>query len=128
VKAFVDDQKAKADAEVQKIADEVGLAVGRDGRLVEEGTSRAREAGGERLEAAIRNQKYTRQQQQEIGYLATGREMWARAYAQYVALRSKDVGLAMEVGKFASQQWAWDDFEPIAAEMDKLFRNRGWME
>lgn len=75
-----------------------------------------------------------------LRYLLQTHEVFARSYAQYIAVRSKDaVGLAelrklQAQGKPGSQgifpaytrQWEDDDFEPIAQAFDRLFDSLGW--
>ena len=61
-------------------------------------------------------------------------EIWARAYAQYIALRSGDMRLLLdvqmrrelEIGVLQHEQWEWNDFDPIAAAMDALLEELGW--
>jgi len=64
------------------------------------------------------------------------REAWARSYAQYIAVRSGDpLALRQLAGmrdpadarvQYYPEQWADDDFEPIARAIDALFGARGW--
>lgn len=57
-------------------------------------------------------------------------EVWARAYAQWVALRSGDAAMLEQVrGRRAGllkTQWDDDDFGPIARAIDRLFEALGW--
>jgi hypothetical protein len=62
-------------------------------------------------------------------------EAWARSYAQYVSVRSADADLLTgliaartpEPGRvYHLLQWDDDDFRPIAAAFDALFRRLGW--
>jgi hypothetical protein len=74
-------------------------------------------------------------------YANTPEELWARAYHQWVADRSKsdwmreriDDGLlkrkhpdANTVG-YGHEQWTWEEFGPIADAIDDLMRSLGWM-
>ena len=60
------------------------------------------------------------------------REIFARAYSQYVALRSGNERMILAVdenNRFAKSgsypiAWEWDDFEPIANQFDSLFRSK----
>lgn len=59
-------------------------------------------------------------------------ETWARAYAQWVALRSGDSAMVREiqaitntVGVRGFSQWSDEDFEPIARTIDTIFEKRG---
>jgi len=66
--------------------------------------------------------KYTR-------YLLQPHEQWARAYAQWVALRSGDSVLRGQLAATlseANRQWADADFLPIAAAIDRLFKELKW--
>ena len=74
-----------------------------------------------------------------VDYLRSGRETWARAYAQYVATRSQDETMIKELrhnmdvdrraqGAYMPRQWEPRDFEPIAAAIDKVFKARGWIK
>ena len=61
-------------------------------------------------------------------------EIWARVYAQYIALRSRDAQLLTEVqtrrdienGVLKNEQWEWEDFAPIASAIDALMQHLGW--
>jgi hypothetical protein len=62
-------------------------------------------------------------------YLTLSKELFARSYAQWVAVRSGDAHLQQLVqnvldnltGSEIASQWKEADFEPIARELDKLF-------
>lgn len=68
-----------------------------------------------------------------VQYLLSEDEIWARAYAQYIAVRSGD---SVMLGQLSEQQkptaypnqWAHDDFPAIAAEIDKIFKVLGWLK
>ncbi len=63
-------------------------------------------------------------------YLLRKREQWARAYAQYVAVKSKDKELLKELAEMrkhtAWNVWDDDDFEPVKVEIDAMFKKLGW--
>ncbi|MEO8589420.1 MAG: DUF935 family protein [Flavobacteriales bacterium] len=64
-------------------------------------------------------------------YLATPIEQWARAYSQYIAVRSGDAELMKELSAWRSKavapsQWQDDDFTEIADAIDVLFTSKGW--
>ncbi|CAA9568445.1 MAG: hypothetical protein AVDCRST_MAG88-2113 [uncultured Thermomicrobiales bacterium] len=69
-----------------------------------------------------------------VRYPATDVELWARSYAQYVALRGRDAALLDELdaarargaGVDFAEQWDDDDFAPIAHAIDELFERLGW--
>lgn len=67
-------------------------------------------------------------------YLLHAQEAWARAYSQYVALRSGLLALRDEIdlirtpgpGKiFTAAQWTDGDFVPVADAFDRLLLDRG---
>jgi hypothetical protein len=76
--------------------------------------------------------RYTRSKTQ---YLSKD-EQWARSYAQWIAIRSKDTVLLDQVKKItlstnpaaSASQWVEADFEPIAAAMDLIFKTLGWLK
>ena len=65
-----------------------------------------------------------------IQYLLQGEEIWARAYAQYITLKSGDNKLREQLQKIqndqhpsnAASQWSDNDFEPIADAIDALLK------
>lgn len=59
-------------------------------------------------------------------YLLSGREMFARAYAQFIAEESGRGAMLRSLGESDRQQWTSEDFAPIRAEFRKLFRSLGW--
>jgi len=64
-------------------------------------------------------------------YLLEPQEIWARAYAQFVAARLPQGRIPAEleaaIARADSIQWTPEDFAPIAAAMEDLFRARGWL-
>jgi hypothetical protein len=62
-------------------------------------------------------------------------EIWARCFAQYIALRSEEEHLredillrrAMEAGVLVNEQWEEEDFAPVAQEMDAMFKTLRWL-
>jgi hypothetical protein len=66
------------------------------------------------------------------------KEVFARAYAQYIVVKSGDGQALDELRKFRGdmaaggqlkgRQWQDDDFKPIEAAFDALFRAVGWMK
>jgi hypothetical protein len=71
-------------------------------------------------------------------YLLRWREIWARAYAQYIPTRTGDVELMAQLDKRRDpgswyhqvyrSQWEDADFEPIALAMDAVFKGLGWIQ
>jgi hypothetical protein len=95
--------------------------------------SDAMRANEEMARSAPENRKYG-------AYLASEHETFARAYAQYIALRSGDPVLIENIDRWHGHQdymrrnlggrgwhttWAWVDFEPIARSMDAIFAKEG---
>jgi hypothetical protein len=73
--------------------------------------------------------------QRYVGYLLEPKECFARAYAQLIAVRSRDPRLLDELSRLQGdllaggvyhQQWSDDDFAPIAAALDQSLRRMGW--
>lgn len=66
-----------------------------------------------------------------LRYLKRSEEVWARAYAQYIAVRSNDHVMLEELrrvqGSSYPTQWDDADFEPIAAAIDEMFKALGWL-
>jgi hypothetical protein len=70
-----------------------------------------------------------------IGNLIEPRELWARAYAQYITLKSGDSVLAQELELVlgsperlrASEQWTERDFRDILVAIDEPFVSMGWL-
>lgn len=65
-------------------------------------------------------------------YMSSREEVWARAYAQYIATKSQDPTLLEQLrrdqGGFYPKQWDDDDFIPISEAIDELFKSKGWIE
>lgn len=68
-------------------------------------------------------------------YLLKTEEIWARAYAQYVATKSGDAVLLNQLAEsrkrlsystYLHRQWEDDDFKPILEAMDRLFARLKW--
>ena len=61
-----------------------------------------------------------------VAYYMRPREVWARAYAQHVAIRSRNPRLLRELRQRQRYglplQWSDRDFRPISREIDKLLR------
>ena len=65
---------------------------------------------------------------------ANPRELWARAYAQWIAWRSGSSRLQGQLDRILTHQnatvrirhWPYDEFAPIASAIDRLMEARGW--
>lgn len=75
--------------------------------------------------------------QRSIDYFTSNHEMFARAYAQYIAKKSGDQKmlelLSMRQGTPTAgarypDQWDDDDFAPIGEEIEKIFTKVGWIK
>lgn len=66
-----------------------------------------------------------------LRYLQRPREVWARAYSQWIAEKTGDEAMLRGLGRFLESpypaQWSPEDFAPISAAMDELFRSQGLM-
>jgi hypothetical protein len=73
----------------------------------------------------------------EARILLRVRELWARSYAQYIAISSGDSAMLDSVGALRDvsndqqtlypYQWQDEEFEPVAREVEALFARKGWM-
>lgn len=71
-----------------------------------------------------------------VEYLLKWEELWARAYAQYVVLRSGKDRLNRQLkrtiesidGVMFRTQWTTSEFAPIAEEIDKILKELGWRD
>jgi hypothetical protein len=98
------------------------------------------------LEPVLRAAQSTRTWQQYQGrlnvdpfdddalYLSSPEEIWARAYAQYIAEKSGNEILLAAVKQQAAptfnqlpEHWAAADFTPIRQAIDTLFQTKGWL-
>ncbi len=70
------------------------------------------------------------QQKKYLKYLLTDKEVWARTYSQYIAVRSGNKKLLEQLDVCRKEnkrsQWQDDDFEPIAEAIDSFFEKLGW--
>jgi hypothetical protein len=71
-----------------------------------------------------------------LSYCLNPKELFARSYAQYIAISSGDAGLLRSLSEripsranpmLYHEHWQSDDFEPVAKEFDVLFRGLGWL-
>jgi len=63
-------------------------------------------------------------------YLLKSWEIWARAYAQFIAERSGSPVLEEQLKAAKAdqlRQWSTEDFAPLAAEIEKMFKQLGWI-
>lgn len=70
----------------------------------------------------------------QVEYLLKGRELFARAYTQYIAMQNGGLSIREELGSRVHQethpllypeQWDAEDFEPIARAIEALLLKRG---
>lgn len=73
---------------------------------------------------------------ERIGNLLLAEELWARTYAQFVAIRGGDPALLAALDSprrrdpsalYYPRQWENDDFHGIERAIDDLFRGLGWI-
>jgi hypothetical protein len=70
-----------------------------------------------------------------IDYILSARELFARSYAQWIALRSGDEELLTDVERIRADrnplmtlvQWESDEFDLLADVFDQLMETLGWM-
>lgn len=66
-------------------------------------------------------------------YLESDVELWARAYAQFIAIESRDPRLMEDLDWWRKRssapfrQWADDDFAAVADAIRTFFKEKGWM-
>ena len=67
-------------------------------------------------------------------YLSNPAEIWARAYAQYIAEKSGNENLLAAVKEQAApaynqlpEHWSATDFMPVRQAIDTLFQTKGWL-
>ncbi|MEI8166822.1 MAG: hypothetical protein WCG26_10600 [Chloroflexales bacterium] len=74
--------------------------------------------------------------QKHVVYLMTRKEIFARDYAQYIAVKSGDPAMLAELKTMQEKAkkpgrlpnvWSDEDFAPIAVELDKVFAEKGWI-
>jgi hypothetical protein len=106
-------------------------AVQRLGRLWRFTANKAQEAqaDGDMVKYKV-EQKY-------IEYLLQPEELWARSYAQFIAVRSAHPALREQMDRlrdrparrlYYGMQWDDEDFLPIMAQIEAVFRQIGWMQ
>lgn len=67
-------------------------------------------------------------------YLGRRSEIFARAYAQYIAHKTGDAEMKAGIDHYRAdpvygdQKWSDEEFKPIAAAFDQMFRNKGLMK
>jgi len=72
-----------------------------------------------------------------LSYLTGWDELWARSYAQYITAKTQHPELLAQLAHTRStaanplyyhRQWSDEDFRPIEAAIDQLFRGLGWLK
>lgn len=86
---------------------------------------------------ALFNKSTSRAEKKYINYYLSKPEQWARAYAQWVAVRSQNPAMLNQVARilnntatpfYSASQWDSADFELIAAAIDDIFKAKGWLK
>lgn len=83
------------------------------------------------LEALIRDQQDILSKVRSEIYWTSSQELFARAYAQWIALKSQDLAMGRELAirqQYSGVQWADADFKKIAEAMDQLFAGRNLLK
>ncbi len=70
------------------------------------------------------------------GYMVQGPELWARAYAQYIAEESGNGPMLAfidkvrdgKTGYWRNAQWDKNDFAPVRSAINRLFKAKGWRQ
>lgn len=74
--------------------------------------------------------------QAALNYFMRPQELWARSYAQYIAVKSAHSALLTELQEIQAEmrdnlrlstQWREEDFPPIIKAIDFLFKREGWL-
>lgn len=64
-------------------------------------------------------------------YLLKPEEIWARVYAQFITEKSGAPMLVRDLAKMRETMpwrgWSAEDFAPVAAQVEKMFQNLGWL-
>lgn len=80
---------------------------------------------------AVRAASSSPRQRKFYDYLMTDIELWARAYAQFIAIKSPSAELKRQLQSSLQQephkQWTDADFAPVQAEIETLFKKLGWI-
>lgn len=69
-----------------------------------------------------------------FSYLLSDEELWARSYAQYIAVKTKNPTLLKQLEQMRSDpiegesQWSDAEFSAIEIEIDNLFTKLGWIQ
>jgi hypothetical protein len=90
------------------------------------------------LKVAQTKRKKDQQYQQDLSVLLRPRELFARSFAQYIAIRSQNPQMLSELmilldsnnflpNEFLQYQWEANDFEAIAKSFDQMLYNLGWV-
>ncbi|NUN68843.1 MAG: hypothetical protein HUU02_03935 [Bacteroidetes bacterium] len=82
----------------------------------------------------IKEKIYSPEVRSHFSYLLSEEELWARSYAQYIAVKTKDPTLRNQLEQMRSDpiegdsQWSDEEFAVIETEIDKLFTKLGWIQ
>ena len=85
----------------------------------------------ETMRAPLRSAAQMTMNRVHINYWTRRREIWARAYAQYIANKSGDAEMRKQLtemqGEEYYRQWTDEEFLPVQNMIDELFRGLGWI-
>lgn len=89
----------------------------------------------DKLTAAVAKGKPVEDQKGFVEYLRMPEEMFARAYAQYISIKSGRASMVQAINDSlidpndgGIMQWPPEEFGPISDAMDKYLRNRGLLK
>lgn len=121
--------------EIGHFLDHSGLSKGGPTKSSEfESSKESTKTMQELMDVIRKSKRYALLQQRGSAYLTSNVELWARAYAQYIAWRSGSSVLKAQLDKMLThkeqsvraRQWPYDEFVPIAQAIDKLLMSRRW--
>lgn len=84
---------------------------------------------------AVKNLERVMARGRRRSYILSDEEKWARAYSQFIAIRSGDAemlkGVALwrsgAIGREPDGLWDSDDFKPVLEAFETVFRRLGWL-
>ena len=85
----------------------------------------------ETMRAPLRSAAQRAMNRVHINYWTRRREIWARAYAQYIANKSGDAAMRKQLTAMQEKQyygqWTDEEFLPVQNMIDELFQELGWI-
>ena len=85
----------------------------------------------ETMKAPLRSATQMAMNRRYINYWVQREEIWARAYAQYIANKSGDAAMRKQLTAMQEKQyygqWTDEEFLPVQNMIDELFQELGWI-